>query len=328
MYQHTKAALGVQLAEELAGSYGLHVQPSERCVDVFVQGFAFRLHLHSARYGCKPVCTHAALHAATGNHLHRETHCTLCCHTHYSGGCSAGQGLQLLCRLQALPCAASLPEKALTYVADAVVHQHQLHSFHSACKFSQPAVMCLRGNLLNLSEWCRDAAIARQAELQQQRPDNGKPPGPPPQPSAYTLLMARSAHHALASAVADAHPMFASTARLAKRWLQQQLLTRHVGEEAAELLVAAAFTGPSARQPPGKQILCRLLQPAKRWQPCSKFLDTHKTGHSNLRAMTAAAPVAMDHPSSLMCRALHWSILLAHSAAACTLCHARLPVLR
>ena len=49
MYQHTKAALGVQLAEDLAGSYGLHVQPSERCVDVFVQGFAFRLHLHSAR---------------------------------------------------------------------------------------------------------------------------------------------------------------------------------------------------------------------------------------------------------------------------------------
>ena len=49
-YYKTKAAMGAQLAEELTGSYGLHAAPSEHCVDVFVQGFAFRIFLHSVRH--------------------------------------------------------------------------------------------------------------------------------------------------------------------------------------------------------------------------------------------------------------------------------------
>lgn len=48
-YHKTKAAMGAQLAEELTGSYGLHAAPCEHCIDVFVQGIAFRIYLHSVR---------------------------------------------------------------------------------------------------------------------------------------------------------------------------------------------------------------------------------------------------------------------------------------
>ena len=48
-FRKTKAALGVQLAEELFTGFGLRVQASEECVDVFVDGFAIRLYLHSQR---------------------------------------------------------------------------------------------------------------------------------------------------------------------------------------------------------------------------------------------------------------------------------------
>lgn len=46
-----KAALGVQMAEELFTGFGLRGQASEECVDVFVDGFAIRLFLHSQRCG-------------------------------------------------------------------------------------------------------------------------------------------------------------------------------------------------------------------------------------------------------------------------------------
>ena len=63
--------------------------------------------------------------------------------------------------------------------------------------------------------------------------------------------MARSAHHALISAVGDAHPAFCGTVRVAKRWAQQQLLSQHLGQEALELVCAAAFTQPALTAPPG-----------------------------------------------------------------------------
>ncbi len=44
-----RAALGCQLAEAVAGAYGLRTAASEACVDVFADGFAFRLYLHSER---------------------------------------------------------------------------------------------------------------------------------------------------------------------------------------------------------------------------------------------------------------------------------------
>ena len=42
-----KAALGVQLAEELFSAFGLRAEASEECVDVFLDGYAFRLFLFS-----------------------------------------------------------------------------------------------------------------------------------------------------------------------------------------------------------------------------------------------------------------------------------------
>ncbi|KAK9832639.1 hypothetical protein WJX81_006336 [Elliptochloris bilobata] len=48
-FAKARAALGCQLAEALAGSYGLRAVASEACVDVFADGFVFRLYLHSER---------------------------------------------------------------------------------------------------------------------------------------------------------------------------------------------------------------------------------------------------------------------------------------
>lgn len=48
-FAKARAALGCQLAEAVAGAYGLRAVASEACVDVFADGFAFRLFLHSER---------------------------------------------------------------------------------------------------------------------------------------------------------------------------------------------------------------------------------------------------------------------------------------
>ena len=45
---------------------------------------------------------------------------------------------------------------------------------------------------------------------------------------------------------------FCGSVRLVKRWVQQQLLSHHLCEEAVELLCAAAFTAPSVNLSPGK----------------------------------------------------------------------------
>ncbi len=47
-----KAAMGCQLAEELSSGFGLRTRPSEHCVDVLSDGFAFRLFLSSERCVC------------------------------------------------------------------------------------------------------------------------------------------------------------------------------------------------------------------------------------------------------------------------------------
>ncbi|KAK9799804.1 hypothetical protein WJX73_000582 [Symbiochloris irregularis] len=48
-YHKTKAALGLQIADELASGFGLRSSATEDFVDVFAGGFAFRFSLHSAR---------------------------------------------------------------------------------------------------------------------------------------------------------------------------------------------------------------------------------------------------------------------------------------
>ena len=96
---------------------------------------------------------------------------------------------------------------------------------------------------------CRDAAIAKQPPAS--APAGQQPRPGQPRPPSYPQLMARSAHHALISAVGDAHPAFCGTVRVTKRWAQQQLLSQHLGQEALELVCAAAFTQPALTAPPG-----------------------------------------------------------------------------
>jgi len=64
-FRKMKAALGVQMAEELFTGFGLRGQASEECVDVFVDGFAIRLFLHSQRCG---------IGWSWGNHMIREVY--------------------------------------------------------------------------------------------------------------------------------------------------------------------------------------------------------------------------------------------------------------
>lgn len=54
-------------------------------------------------------------------------------------------------------------------------------------------------------------------------------------------------------AVGGANPAYAPTVRIAQRWLGAHLLSNHFADEAVELLVAAAFTCPSASPPPGSR---------------------------------------------------------------------------
>ncbi|KAF5838727.1 Nrap protein [Dunaliella salina] len=165
-FKKMKAALGLQLAEALEKSYGLITQTSEDAVDVFVDGFAFRLTLYSGRDEAlmarlasdmlsRPAPNAATLPGATG-----------------PGGLSAG--------------AAS------------------------------------------------DAAS--------------------PAASPESMPLIRNWHHGLVQAVGGANPAYAPTVRLAHRWLGAHLLSNHFAEEAVELLVAAAFTGPSACPPPGSRV--------------------------------------------------------------------------
>jgi U3 small nucleolar RNA-associated protein 22 len=138
-----KAALGCQLAAALAASAGLRASPSEEGVDVFADGFAFRLLLHTDR--------DAAMHAkaaAAGPHGH---------HHH---------------------AAAHAPPRAL------------------------------------LLSW----------------------------------------HHGLVSTLEGKHAAYGPACRLAKRWVGAQLMGSQVAEEAVELLVGAAFTGPCIAPPPASRI--------------------------------------------------------------------------
>lgn len=64
-FAKARAALGCQLAEAVAGAYGLRTIASEACIDVFADGFAFRLFLHSERRA--PAC--GACHSALA-HMH------------------------------------------------------------------------------------------------------------------------------------------------------------------------------------------------------------------------------------------------------------------
>jgi hypothetical protein len=61
-------------------------------------------------------------------------------------------------------------------------------------------------------------------------------------------------HHGLAAGLEGQHAAYGPTCRLAKRWLGCQLMGSQLGDEAVELLVAAAFCGPAAAPPPASRI--------------------------------------------------------------------------
>ena len=48
--------MGCQLADELASGFGMRASASQHCVDVFAEGYAFRLYLSSDRWGCALLC--------------------------------------------------------------------------------------------------------------------------------------------------------------------------------------------------------------------------------------------------------------------------------
>jgi len=87
----------------------------------------------------------------------------------------------------------------------------------------------------------------------------GAPAGAAAPAAASVALLERSPlvrnwHHGLVSAVGGANPAFAPAARLAKRWVGAHLLSNHLCDEAVELLVAAAFSGPAVMSAPGSRI--------------------------------------------------------------------------
>jgi len=65
-YAKMKAALGVQLAQTLKSSYGMDAIASEHCVDVLMDGFAYRLMLYSEREPAEAMATIALRQAHQG----------------------------------------------------------------------------------------------------------------------------------------------------------------------------------------------------------------------------------------------------------------------
>ena len=117
--------------------------------------------------------------------------------------------------------------------------------------FTNPALKTAE----NVSD-TRDEAIARERSLKQPAPTNGTAQEPPTQRQQgpamdHAALMRRLKHHALIATAVDVYPAMATTVRLFVRWLGAQLLSNHVCDEAAELIVAAAFAGPSPLPVPG-----------------------------------------------------------------------------
>ena len=61
-----KAALGVQIARALKSSYSIDAIASEHCVDVMLEGFAYRLKLYSEREPADALATIALRQAHQG----------------------------------------------------------------------------------------------------------------------------------------------------------------------------------------------------------------------------------------------------------------------
>jgi U3 small nucleolar RNA-associated protein 22 len=67
-------------------------------------------------------------------------------------------------------------------------------------------------------------------------------------------LVHRPLHTAAIHALALRHRAFARSARLAKRWVHAHMFSKHIAEEAVELLVAHVFTASAPELPPASHI--------------------------------------------------------------------------
>ena len=88
-----------------------------------------------------------------------------------------------------------------------------------------------------------------------------------------TLPPASAQRQASVLYVPQSGQTFCGSMQLLKRWLQRQLLGAHIGDEAAELLCAAAYTAPCVSPSPGEYTLlhqinqkcCGSARLLKRW---------------------------------------------------------------
>lgn len=72
--------------------------------------------------------------------------------------------------------------------------------------------------------------------------------------SAEQSPLIASWHHGLVSAVAGNNASFGPSVRLAKRWVAAAMLSQHVPDEAIELVMVAAYTGPATMGPPASRL--------------------------------------------------------------------------
>lgn len=192
-FAKTKAALGLQLANALETAHGYKTIGSEECVDVLVDGYAFRLLFYSAR------------------------------------------------------------DEAMLAKAQQPSQQPSQQAWQQASQQAQRAAGAAAG------PGPGSAATAAAAGA-----GAGSTSRPPP--------VVRSWHHGLVSYVAGLNPAFAPTVRLAKRWLGCQLMSNQIGDEAAELLVAAVFAGSSALPSPGSRHSGKLLGLLGGRKECERLL--------------------------------------------------------
>ena len=101
----------------------------------------------------------------------------------------------------------------------------------------------------------RDEAMLAKAESEALGQHRG---GQSQMQSLHRNALVRSWHHGLVSSATGVNPAVAPTTRLARRWVEVQMLQNHMPEEAVELLAVAACgggcTATATLPPPGSRL--------------------------------------------------------------------------
>ena len=75
----------------------------------------------------------------------------------------------------------------------------------------------------------------------------------------HAELRQRAKHHAMLAALSGAAPAFPAAAQLASRWASAHMLSNHITEPIAELLMAAAFSADRGASIPGTPLFSQAL---------------------------------------------------------------------